>query len=481
MQDKSVSRREFLKLAGLAGATVSMGAGLGSLVAACGDDEATSTTTSAATTTTAPAATTTTVASTTTVSTAGELGRPIKLGSVQPITGAFAVLAQAEEWAKGVVSEVFKDGLVCGDGKVHPIKIELRDAQSDAARAAQVAGDLILNDKVDLLLGGGSPSICNPAADQAETLGCPFLGQNNPWTAFTFGRGNDGKTPFKWTYLHSLGAEQMHMCLAEAFAKIPNNKKIGFLTMNDDDGKAHLQSGTPVYEAFGYEITAPGLYPPGTEDFTDQIAQFKKAGCDVLTGACGTPDFTNFWKQSLQQGFNPKVPGITLAIGFPKALEALGYAGDGLFGEGGWHRSWPFTDWITGLTCDQLADKFEADTGMQWQPAIGAGMDRYEMALDVFKRCTNIDDKAAIISAIETMKLECIGGPVDFTAPLDADPFAPTSFRPHPNVYKGCVGAHQWRKTTGGKWAYEPVVVSALCFPADSAKPAVVDPILYKY
>ncbi len=118
---------------------------------------------------------------------------------------------------------------------------------------------------------------------------------------------------------------------------------------------------------------------------------------------------------------------------------------------------------------------------MQWQPAIGAGMDRYEMALDVFKRCTNIDDKAAIISAIETMKLECIGGPVDFTAPLDADPFAPTSFRPHPNVYKGCVGAHQWRKTTGGKWAYEPVVVSALCFPADSAKPAVVDPILYKY
>lgn len=482
MQDKVVSRREFLKVAGIAGATVGLAGGLGGLAAACGSEETTTTTAAQATTTTAaPATTTTAAASSTTLTTSVEAGRAIKLGSVQPITGMFAVLAQAEEWAKGVVSEVFKDGLLCGDGKVHPIQIELRDAQSDAARASQVAGDLILNDKVDLLLGGGSPSICNPAADQAETNGCPFLGQNNPWTAFTFGRGNDGKTPFKWTYLHSLGAEQMHMCLAEAFAKIPTNKKIAFLTMNDDDGKAHVQSGVPVYQAFGYEVTSPGLFTPGTEDFTDQIAQFKKAGCDILTGACGTPDFTNFWKQSLQQGFHPAVPGITLAIGFPKAIEALGDAGTNLFGEGGWHRKWPFTDWITGLTCDQLADKFETDTGMQWQPAIGAGMDRYEMALDVFKRCTNVDDKAAVMDAIKVMKLECIGGPVDFTAPLDANPFAPDSFRPHPNVYKGCVGAHQWVKATGGKWKFEPVIVSALTFPKDSAKPEVVAALPYKY
>lgn len=33
---KAVSRREFLKIAGIAGATVGMGAGLGGLVAACG-------------------------------------------------------------------------------------------------------------------------------------------------------------------------------------------------------------------------------------------------------------------------------------------------------------------------------------------------------------------------------------------------------------------------------------------------------------
>ena len=441
MQDKSVSRREFLKLAGIAGATVGAAGGLGGLVAACGSEETTTTTTASATTTTAAPQTTTTAAvSTTAVSAGAETGREIKIGVVNPLTGAFAVLASAEEWAKSIMEETFKDGVVSGDGKNHPVTILLRDAQSDSARAAQVAGDLIVNDKVDILMAGGSPSICNPAADQAEANGCPFLGTNNPWTAFVFGRKNDGKTPFKWTYLHSLGGEQMHMCLADAFTKIPTNKKIALLFPNDADGQAQADPKTgvpPVYAAFGYEVLAPGLYPPGAEDFTDQITQFKKAGCEVLSGAVPPPDFSNFWKQSLQQGFHPKVPSMTLAIGFPKALEALGASGVNLMGEGGWNASWPFTDWITGLTCRQLSDKFEKDTGMQWQPSIGSGMDKYEMAFDVIKRCTNIDDKNAIVDAIKTMKLECVGGPVDFTAPIDANAFTPDSFRPHPNVVKG--------------------------------------------
>ena len=485
MQEKSVSRREFLRLAGIAGATVGLAGGLGGLAAACGSGETTTTTTAApaTTTTTAPATTTTAATSGTTVTTSAEVGREIKLGIDQAITGPLAVLAIAEPWAQGLIEAKFKDGIVCGDGKNHPVKIVLRDAQSDPARAAQVAGDLILNDKVDMLMAGSGPAVCNAAADQAESLGCPFLGTNNPWTAFVYGRKNDGKTPFKWTYLHSLGGEQMHMCLADAFNKIPNNKKVALLFPNDADGQAQADAKTgvpPVYQAFGYQVVVPPLYPPGTEDFTSQIAEFKKAGCDLLSGAVTPPDFSNFWSQSLQQGFHPKVPSMTLAIGFPMALEAMGNSGLNLMGEGGWNATWPFTDWITGMTCQQLADQYEKDTGQQWVPAIGSTMDRYEMAFDVLKRCTNLDDKTAVVDAIKTMKLECVGGPVDFTAALDMNPFTPDSFHPHPNVVKGTVAAHQWVKGTG-KWKFEPATVSALCFPANSAKPPVVAPVEYVY
>ena len=51
MDEKQVSRREFLKIAGLTGAAIGASGGLGGLLASCGGEEETTTTTAAATTT----------------------------------------------------------------------------------------------------------------------------------------------------------------------------------------------------------------------------------------------------------------------------------------------------------------------------------------------------------------------------------------------------------------------------------------------
>ncbi len=94
LEGKSVSRREFLKIAGVAGAAVGVGAGLGGVLAACGEEE-TTTTTAGATTTTAAPTTTTTAAPTTTVSTGPEAGRDIMLGLVSPSTGPLALVRES--------------------------------------------------------------------------------------------------------------------------------------------------------------------------------------------------------------------------------------------------------------------------------------------------------------------------------------------------------------------------------------------------
>ena len=57
----------------------------------------------------------------------------------------------------------------------------------------------------------------------------------------------------------------------------------------------------------GYTLVDPGRYPTGTDDFSAQINQFKKAGVEIVTGVPIPPDFTTFWKQAQQQGFKPKV------------------------------------------------------------------------------------------------------------------------------------------------------------------------------
>jgi branched-chain amino acid transport system substrate-binding protein len=459
MEKESVSRREFLKITGLVGAAIGVGGGLGGLVAACGEEE--ETTTTVGVTTTAASTTSTTAASTTTVSAAAEAGREMKIGVVSPQTGALAVFGIADKWSAELTNKTLADGLMLGDGKNHPISIIFRDTQSDSNRAAQVAGDMITNDRVDILLAAGSPDTVNPAADQAEALETPFLSCFNIWSAFVFGRGGSFEKPFKWTFGQLLGLEQVCASMVDIFDRTPTNKKVAFLAMNNADGMAWLDETTgapPFLEAAGYTIVAPGLFTPGSEDFTAQISLFKKEGCEVLTGASFTPDFTNFWKQSLQQGFKPPVASQALALGFPQAAEAIGPSVYGLIGpDGSWHPTFPFTDSVTGMTCQELADDYEKATSSEWTGAIG-GHAKISWAVDVLSRTKDPDDKESILKAITTTKMETILGPIDMTAPLDQNPMSPTGTRPHPNIVKPLMTGQQWVK--GTKWPYEVVVVS---------------------
>ncbi len=115
-EPRTVSRREFLKIAGIAGATVGVGAGLGGLLAACGEEEETTTTTAAAaggesTTTTAAGGTTTSAV------TGAETGREIKVGFVDPLTGAIAAFGIPGKYITERWNEFVKDGLVCGEDR----------------------------------------------------------------------------------------------------------------------------------------------------------------------------------------------------------------------------------------------------------------------------------------------------------------------------------------------------------------------------
>jgi branched-chain amino acid transport system substrate-binding protein len=459
MEDKTVSRRDFLKIAGVAGATIGLGAGLGGVVAACGGTEETSTTATAQATTSTSAASATTAGSvaesTTTVSAGPEAGRDIILGLVSPKTGPLALFAKADDWWVDYAMNAVPDGIIGGDGKKHLIQIKRADSQSDSNRAAQVAGDLVTNDKVDLMMASGSPDTANPVADQCEALGCPSIANFVPWQPFYFGRGATPDTPFKWTYAHALGLEGIVSNFIAMWDQVSTNKKVGFIFANDADGQAWTDMNTglpPAVQAAGYTYVLPDLYPVPTEDYTKYISEFKKNGCEICCGTITTPDFTNFWQQSVQQGYNPKVLTIGKALLFPQTLEAIGPIAYNATVECVWHPTWPFKDSITGKTCQELADDYTAKTGEEWTAPIGQ-YGKFEWAVDVFKRVTNLDDKEDIIKQVSTTKLDTCLGPMDFTAPVDM-----TTRHPVPNVYTPPTGGAQWVK--GATYPFEPVVVS---------------------
>ena len=94
-------------------------------------------------------------------------------------------------------------------GKTYPVQIISKDSQSSRTRAAEVAAELILGDKVDLILASATPDTTNPVADQAEVNEVPCITTNCPWQPYFFGRNGDPKKGFTWTYHFFWGLEDV--------------------------------------------------------------------------------------------------------------------------------------------------------------------------------------------------------------------------------------------------------------------------------
>lgn len=437
-----VSRRQFLKRAGLAGATLGLG---GTVLAGCGDDGTTTTTTAAAGGETS---------STTAVTVGEEMGREVKVGWVTMTTGPLASLSEPDDYLLAEVKKIVGDGLVI-NGKKHPITWVVKDSQSDSNRAAQVAGDLITGDKVDLMMTGMTPIVCNPVSDQCEANGMPLISYGAPWQAWFFGRGGDPAVGFDWTYHYFWGAEDMIDVYIGLWDMFDTNKKVGALWPNDPDGEAMadpVNGFPPVVAERGYTLVDPGRYPNLTEDYSSIISQFKAENVEIVTGLMIAPDFPTFWSQAQQQGFNPKCVTMGRAILVRPDMEAVGSTGNGLNTEAWWASTHPFTSSLTGQTCMEVATAWETEKGTGYNGSLGLTGAAFEVAIDVLKRTTDIDDPASIRDAIKATKLDTILGPIEYAT------------GPVPNVSKTPLVGAQWQM--GGDYGWNLVVVNNDHYPS---------------
>ena len=382
------------------------------------------------------------------------------MGIVVPKTGPLAAFAGPFDWVHEQWTTTLAQGVVCGDGKNHPIKTYVEDTQSDTNRCAQVTGDLIQNTKADVIFAGGAPDTMNPAADVCEAMGTPGEMIQGPWQAFYFARGGTpDKNPFKWAYALCVGIEAMAGCFVDMWDKIETNKKAGLLYSNGTDGQswADAKTGGPFYfEQAGYAFTMPGLYQPGAEDYTQQISEFKKFGAEICSGAAAPGDFTNFWSQAIQQGYTPKICTVGQALNFAETANAIGSTVVGLTTEISWHPDYPYKSSLSGQTCKELADAYETDTGTQWSAEI-IFYSLMEWFVAALKNTSNVDDKEALLKSIVEAKVETIYGPVDFSLPVD--PTAEDAVtHPVPNCLRMPTAGGQW--LAGTKWTYEKFLVS---------------------
>jgi branched-chain amino acid transport system substrate-binding protein len=458
------SRRRILALGGAAAAAAA-------ILAACGSDDDAASTTAAAGGTGAPVDTTAapdtaaptpseTVAVNTTAPSAGGSNAAkfgggggdgtVKIGFTAPLTGALAGFGEANPFILDGINKLTADGIMLGD-KSYKIEIIQKDVESSSDTAASRAGELILDEAVDLMLAIATPEMINPVADQCEANGVPCLSTLAPWQPYFLGRGGDPAKGFDWTYHFFWGAEQLVGVFVDMWNTVDTNKKVGLLCPNDPDGNALASpdTGFPAGAgAAGYTVVDPGRFEDLTADFSGIIGQFKDQGVEIVVGIPIPPDFANFWTQANQQGFKPKLVTMAKAVLFSSAVEALGDIGDGLASEIWWTPNHPFSSSLTGETSKQLSDEYEDSTGKQWTQFVGFVHALFEVCFDVLSRAGSTD-KQAIADAAGATKLDTIVGPIQYGINGLPKNISPTSL----------VGG-QWQKTSGGEFPFDLVVTN---------------------
>ena len=368
-------------------------------------------------------------------------GPGLKLGFVSPRTGPLAGFGETD----GFVLEVARKTLAAGievNGTRYSVELLDRDTQSDPARAGQLAKALINDDGVDMMLTVSTPEVVNPVADACEAAGVPCLGTVMPWEAWYFGRGaKPGQpSPFKWSFLFSFGTEQFADCYISQWSLLKTNKTVAAMYPNDADGNAIRAHLKPLLEKAGFTVVDPGGYEDGTNDYSVQIAEFKKHRCEIFNTFPIPPDFVTFWRQAAQQGYTKmvKIGQIAKTGLFPSQVEAVGNLGYNLASAVYWHPDWPYSSPLTGVSGHGLADGYEKATGRQWTQQLGASMSLLDVGFAAIKASGNPKDKAAVAKAMSTLSTPSMVGKVDFTK------------GPVPNVFATPIIGCQWVKAKPG-------------------------------
>ena len=355
-------------------------------------------------------------------SSGGGSAKAITIGWIHPLTGPLAGFGAPDNWVISKVKQTtpYKSGFKIG-GKTYPVTIKSYDTQSSPTRAGDLAKTAILNDGVNLLLASSTPETVNAVASQAESLGTPLICANIPWESWYINLGGNPEKPTlkpKYVVMYFLGAEHLIKCFIPMWdrihAQLHTDKVVAAAFPNDSDGNAFRAVFPPIAKAAGYKMVLSSAYPDGTTNYSSMISQFKSAGADFFTNVPLPPDFATMWKQSVQQGFKPKLATVAKVLLFPPDAYALGNLAYNIATDAWWVPSLPWKSSFTGETCrrwpmsrgrHQRAVELEHQ---QLQP--------FEAVHAALTSVSDPDDKAEVAAAIHKVNIEALAGPLNFAS-----------------------------------------------------------------
>jgi branched-chain amino acid transport system substrate-binding protein len=323
---KRVSRREFLKLAGVAGAAVAVGGGLGGALAACGGE--TTTTTAATTATTSgpstTAATTATTSAPTTVTTGAAAMETLKIGAILSLTDWYSVVDAADKVDLEYVAQMINDdGGIKVQGKAYKVELAIEDGKSSLDGNTAAATKLVLDDKIQLVVGPGAffNAATTPIFEQNKVLHVANYNGLNPAEM-------NKDTPYAFLGLDPI--TQQSGSLKSLKQYYPDVKNVCLATED-----ATYPSFEPHFKALvdrmGLTLSGdPVLFATNAEDYNPVASKIMAQNPDGVWLAIGIdPSFFGIIKGLRTLGYEGPV---CFPIDAPSAVGALGDSATGLVG-----------------------------------------------------------------------------------------------------------------------------------------------------
>jgi len=365
-------------------------------------------------------------------------------------------------------------------GEKLPVRYIVADNESDATKAATLAEDLIVRDKVHVLTMGGCPMpLSTPVNTVAERYKLPFIGATGikeqwialreeatpPWE-YNWGIAFAVVMPYPpgsvWDKPGYTFADSLTVFLEYFIDR--TNRQAGVYATDDIDGRGWFSLFPPLAEEIGFE-THGDVFPNGTTDFSSLINDWKANDCELLMGNAPGPDLGAMLRQCHEMGFKPKVVFAGKGALFYQDIVAWG--GDipnAVIVDAIWRPFDPAAcPGIGDRTPQSLVDKWIEDTGEPLNQGVGYGYTGAHVALDCIERAGSLDPEAINAVVLDTNMKAMLGTIV---------------FNEETHWAGVPLALAQWRKTDA-PWVWECPLVVALQDYMGGATAEMIFPIPY--
>jgi len=234
---------------------------------------------------------------------------PLKIGMVDPITGAYAALAQNEViGAKYAVERINIKGGILG----RPIDLLLKDSANDVGTGVQKTRKLIERDQVAFIIGDVNSGIAQAMAQVTAERKILHI---------VAGGHTDGITgkDCKWNVFRVCNTTRMEANSVCDLLFSKYGKKWHFITPDYAFGHTLQEACADNLKKFGGTTTGNELTPVGTSDFSAYLIKARAARPDLLVLLLGGSDMVNCLRQIAQFGMDKQIH----VAGTQQELESL--------------------------------------------------------------------------------------------------------------------------------------------------------------